>query len=456
MTSIYRASFVVVSVLTGCAEEHGDPTAPLESVIDTAAAVMTLHHDTAFASAVGGTLASDEVLQRAQYWVDRGFTYSQSRSAPDSNGRLYRTDCSGLVSNAWHLTSSLLTNEFLSNARANAAAMRVISLDELMPGDAIVRDNDGFGPDGHMELFAFWRNDADHHQGAYVYSFNTSGETVQNPYANSNFGHLGLDSWSELTTYTAIRYTNVSVPGGGGLGVLDFFLSDDPTSNVNTRAEIHYGNSPMVPIVGDWNGDGVDTVSTYDPTSGWFFLSNDPATGAHQYAFPYGNPGAVPLVGDWDGDGKDNVGVRMGTTFYLRMSAVTDATEITSTVAYGDTPDVPLVGDWDGDGKDNIGVYKAQLGWFYLRMTANDNPTETTITVAYGNANATPLVGDWNDDGRDNIGVRMDNIYYFRTSEVTDAAEITASVAYGNGDGHELPIIGDWDGDGIDTQGIVF
>jgi len=50
---------------------------------------------------------------------------------------------------------------------------------------------------------------SDHAQGAYVYSFDTDGETVEIPYVVSNFGHLGFDSWSELTTYDPIRYKNI-------------------------------------------------------------------------------------------------------------------------------------------------------------------------------------------------------------------------------------------------------
>ncbi|WIX90395.1 hypothetical protein [Amycolatopsis sp. DG1A-15b] len=241
------------------------------------------------------------------------------------------------------------------------------------------------------------------------------------------------------------------------LGVFDFFLSDDPASSVSTRPVVHYGNSPMVPIVGDWNGDGLDTVSAYDPASGQFFVSNNPATGAAEYTFMYGNPGAVPLVGDWDGDGKDNVGVRMDNRFFLRTSPVSSGTETTITVAYGDSGDIPLIGDWDGDGKDNVGVHKPGDFNFYLRTSANTDPAEITHVVPYGNVGATPLVGDWNGDGKDNVGVRMGNVYYFRTSEVNSAAETTMSVAYGNGDpGSEYPIVGDWNGDNKDTQGIVY
>ncbi|KAA9372916.1 VCBS repeat-containing protein, partial [Microbispora cellulosiformans] len=46
---------------------------------------------------------------------------------------------------------------------------------------------------------------------------------------------------------------------GSDLGVLDFYLSDDQGSTVATRPVFAYGNSPMVPITGDWDGDGKDT-----------------------------------------------------------------------------------------------------------------------------------------------------------------------------------------------------
>ncbi|MEW9527390.1 hypothetical protein [Microbispora sp. NPDC049125] len=233
--------------------------------------------------------------------------------------------------------------------------------------------------------------------------------------------------------------------------VLDFYLTDDQNSGAATRPVFQYGNSPMVPITGDWDGDGKDTVSTYDPTSGRFFISNTPATGAAQYTFVYGNPNAVPFVGDWDGDGKDNVGVRMGYTFFMRTSPVTTATETTQSVAYGDAPMVPLVGDWDGDGKDTVSAYDPGTGRFLL----SNNPATgaAQYSFLYGNANAVPFVGDWDGDGKDNVGVRMGYTFFMRTSPVTTATETTHSVAYG--DAGDLPVIGDWDGDGKDSQGIV-
>ena len=57
----------------------------------------------------------------------------------------------------------------------------------------------------------------------------------------------------------------------------------------------------FVPMVGDWDGDGVETIGIYDPASGAFFLRNANAAGPADAAFTYGPAGAVPVRGDWNG-----------------------------------------------------------------------------------------------------------------------------------------------------------
>src|SRR4051794_36811030 len=62
-------------------------------------------------SKVGGSIKRSEVISRAKYWYDRRsrFRYNMNGSYPDPQGRRYRTDCSGYVSMALHLSSSLST-----------------------------------------------------------------------------------------------------------------------------------------------------------------------------------------------------------------------------------------------------------------------------------------------------------------------------------------------------------
>jgi hypothetical protein len=204
------------------------------------AAATTATTVEAASSSTGGTITRSEIIRRAQYWVDQQVTYGTLRccpdadgdrqivsttSVPDSSGKSYRTDCSGLIAMAWHLNNSPSSTEFLNGT--GVARTVLASHHDLKPGDALVKN-------GHIELFSHWKDDNDHSQGAFVYSFNNYGETVQNPHAVTGSytsdspnhapytdpapgtyhatGHPGFNGWSSndaLTNYTPIRYNNV-------------------------------------------------------------------------------------------------------------------------------------------------------------------------------------------------------------------------------------------------------
>jgi hypothetical protein len=59
-------------------------------------------------------------------------------------------------------------------------------------------------------------------------------------------------------------------------------------------------NVNEVPVVGDWNGDGIDTVGVYNRSNGIYELVN---TNANATTAAYGSPNSWPVVGDWNGDG---------------------------------------------------------------------------------------------------------------------------------------------------------
>lgn len=77
----------------------------------------------------------------------------------------------------------------------------------------------------------------------------------------------------------------------------------------------------VVPVAGDWGGDGVDTVGTFDPALGEWRLRHANFSGP-AVAFRFGEAvaGAVPLVGDWDGDGDDTPGIFAPPQWLLRNS----------------------------------------------------------------------------------------------------------------------------------------
>ncbi|MFB7465030.1 transglycosylase family protein [Streptomyces sp. NPDC056224] len=208
-----------------------------------------------------------------------------------------------------------------------------------------------------------------------------------------------------------------------------FFERDGAGSTLGSAM---FGNPGWTPLIGDFNGDGVDSVGVYDPETGDFHLSNDNGTAAISVRF--GNPHWIPVIGDWNGDGKDTVGVYEPAT--QRFSVSNDNATVAATFVYGNPGDVPLAGDWDGDGKDSVAVYRPGNATFYQSDLAGN----TLGNAMFGNPNWTPLIGDWNGDGVDSIGVYEPATQKFSLSN--DNGSVASSFVYGNpGD---IPITGAW------------
>lgn len=147
--------------------------------------------------------------------------------------------------------------------------------------------------------------------------------------------------------------------------------------NANTQGvadvEFFFGIPGDVPLVGDFNGDGRDSVSIWRPSDARVFVINELGTGggglgAADFSFLFGNPGDTPFVGDFDGDGVDTVGLyRRSTGFvYFRNSLATGNADLS--FFYGNAGDQILAGDWDGDGDDTVAVYRPSTGRLYANL----------------------------------------------------------------------------------------
>ncbi|MFA5269520.1 MAG: PKD domain-containing protein [Methanoregula sp.] len=150
-------------------------------------------------------------------------------------------------------------------------------------------------------------------------------------------------------------------------------------------------------------GDCGDTIGLYDKSNGTFYLTNNNSAGAADITFPYGwvdSNDLVPLAGDWDGDGDNTVGLysKSSGTFYLRNIHEGGAANITFAYGWVDGNDlVPLTGDWNNDGIDTVGLYSKSSGTFYLRNIHEGGAAN--ITFPFGSPSTTgdlvPLTGLW-------------------------------------------------------------
>ena len=169
---------------------------------------------------------------------------------------------------------------------------------------------------------------------------------------------------------------------------LSFHLRNTNTSGAANITGT-YGNAKYRPLVGDWNGDGVDTIGVYGDGSYWY-MRNSNTPGSPDISLSYGSTDYYPVVGDWDGDGVDTPGLfdRIYGNWYLRNSWTPGPPDLTFT--YGAPRDFPIAGDWNNDGIDTIGVF--DQGVWSLRNTNNGGPPD--ISVVYQASDNTPTRSD--------------------------------------------------------------
>jgi N-acetylmuramoyl-L-alanine amidase len=157
-----------------------------------------------------------------------------------------------------------------------------------------------------------------------------------------------------------------------------------------------FGGEGDVPLVGDWDGDGVDTPGIYRVDEGRLAVRNDREPISYVYAMP---TGGLPVVADTNGDGRDTVSIGRFGRLYV-MDGLGGGPEALS----GPDP-LPIVlpagteqlvaGDFDGDGVDEIAaVHQGVVEVVGPGRGAVLGEVGTDLAVA----------GDWNGDGIDTLG----------------------------------------------------
>jgi Ca2+-binding RTX toxin-like protein len=249
-----------------------------------------------------------------------------------------------------------------------------------------------------------------------------------------------------------------------------FYLRNSNSTGL-ADATFGYGDPSQswTEIVGDWDANGGDTVGFFDPATSTWYLRNSLTVGYADWTFGYGDPSLttghddqnwVPLVGDWDGDGTDTIGFfdPATCTWYLRNSLTVGYADWTFgygdpslTTGHGDRNWIPIVGDWDGNGTDTIGFFDPATCTWYLRNSLTVGYADWTfgcgdpgLTVGRKGGNWAPIVGDWDGNGTDTIGFfdPAGSVFMLRNSLTTGTADLT--FGYGAGDAGWRPLVGTW------------
>ena len=153
-----------------------------------------------------------------------------------------------------------------------------------------------------------------------------------------------------------------------------------------------------MPVCGDWNGDGIDTVGVFDPRTARFYLINSVTRAASTplIQVQFGGPGVLPVAGDWDGDGHATLGVwdPLPHYVYLINSLAPGAPRSQYSTEHCRDEVLSIAGDWGVDGKDGYGF------WYGASLELMSAPGGSLQDVStFGQDGSVPVVGDWNGDG---------------------------------------------------------
>ena len=161
-------------------------------------------------------------------------------------------------------------------------------------------------------------------------------------------------------------------------------------SNTQGSADVrfYFGNPGDIPLAGDFDGDGCDTVSLYRPAESQVYVINElgddgGGLGVAELSYYFGNPGDQPFVGDFNGDGVDTIGLHRASTglVYFRNSHTQGIAD--NEFIYGNSGDRLVAWDWNDDGIDSPALFRPSNTTFYFRFTNTQ-----------GNANAQYLFGE--------------------------------------------------------------
>jgi hypothetical protein len=190
-----------------------------------------------------------------------------------------------------------------------------------------------------------------------------------------------------------VHTTGLVDPGQG-----KWYLYDEAGS---LETSFFFGNPGDFPIMGDWDGDGVETPGMYRQSDGYVYLRNSNTVGIANIRFFFGNPGDVPITGDFNNDGFDTVSIYRPSnqTFYIINELGENDGGLGPadfSYVFGNPGDKPFVGDFDGDGEETVGLHRESTGLVYYRNEHSTGNADNQFI--FGDPADRLIAGDWTGD----------------------------------------------------------
>jgi hypothetical protein len=223
-----------------------------------------------------------------------------------------------------------------------------------------------------------------------------------------------------------------------------FYLDNDLDSK--SEKDVLFGKPGDIPFAGDWDGDGRDGIGVYRVSNRTLYLCNalnGKISTKQTYSLEgfYKQEVILPVAGDWDGDGKDGVGLYENRSHKFYLDNNLDG-NIDKQVTFNLVRGQPIAGDWDGDGKTGVGLYVNSTHRFYLDNNLDGN-ADKVVNLMSGTAGDIPVSGKWSGDGKLGVGVyRPSNRMFYLDFNLDGKNDASMR----SGKGNDLPVAGCWGG----------
>lgn len=239
-----------------------------------------------------------------------------------------------------------------------------------------------------------------------TYDYTTESYTTPTYYIDVS--SPGYYSTEEMVNADTSQYP-VSVNGGIQTLALNY------TPSPGTFQVLTYGLAGDKPLLGNWTtqatGPEVGVFRSLPNGTGEFIL-NSTGNGSYSPAdevIPYGLATDKPVVGDWLGQGLDSVGVFRalpdGTgEFILHTTSGNSYSPGDEVIHFGLSSDIPVIGDWNSDGTDKVGVFRDGVFVLDTQGLRQYVPGSSSV-FTFGSAGDTPIAADWNLSGTSKVGV---------------------------------------------------
>ncbi len=261
---------------------------------------------------------------------------------------------------------------------------------------------------------------------------------------------------------TAFEVTIISVPDDyNGDGLSDFPLYDRSTSTMRVmlngnpfpavpvyQTTVFTGvaaNAKVIPVSGDFDGDGKVDPSLYDQTTGTWHIQRS-SFGYQSLVFPGMSTSALPSPADFDGDGiTDPAAYDPATQVWTYLLSTQLGLK---TLTFGAASAQPIAADYTGFDAD--GKLRADFAVTYVSggnrfFSYRDQVLGVVTTIQYGSASSIPVPADYDLDFKANIAVVETLPSNLLEWNILGASGTSAIVF---GDAGDIPVPSDYNGDG--------